>query len=268
MNLRGKKRTAFLFLLSAALCTASSQGVSAYWRKGYEGDYFYADKYYNAYTGWQTINGKEYYFDKSGVMQTGWVNSGDSEYYFDKNGVMQTGFIYDNLNEYYLDAEGVMQTGIIEVDGSIYIISDNGVVRKGNVIIDGQFYTLNDYGQVISRIKPTPKKKFNSFGVCTLVLHSSSSFDDPEDTSFYYGVNNWDKVRRDTDNIETYEVEFEDSDDDFSYTREVQEGHKIVLFEPTKSGYTFEGWEYDGKMYYAGEELYISDDITFTAEWE
>lgn len=269
MNLKGRKRIAFLSLLSAVFCIASSECVSAEWRKGYENKYFYADGNYDALTGWQTINGHNYYFDSNGMMHTGWLKSGDSSYYFDQNGVMQTGFVYDNGNKYYLDAEGVMQTGIIQVDGSVYIISDNGVIRKGNVIINGEFYTLNNEGQVINNTRPVPKKKFNSAGVCTLVFGTSSfSSEDPEDTAFLYGVNDGKDFKRNTKNTDTYEVEFEDSYDDFSYKREVKHGHKIVLFEPVKDGYTFKGWQHGGKLFYAGESVSVTDDMTFTAEWK
>lgn len=73
--------------------------------------------------------------------------------------------------------------------------------------------------------------------------------------------------------IHEHEVFFVDDDGD-SYTtyflEDVDYGESIILPTPTKEGYKFLYWNYNGKTYEAGEEFTMDaeEDITFTASWE
>lgn len=43
--------------------------------------------------------------------------------------------------------------------------------------------------------------------------------------------------------------------------------HTVVSTVPTRFGYTFGGWEYDGEVYQAGDQILIEGAFTLTAVW-
>ena len=45
-------------------------------------------------------------------------------------------------------------------------------------------------------------------------------------------------------------------------------GQNVTLGEEPRIGYTFVGWKDGEKMYYAGETITVTEDMTLTAEWE
>ena len=45
-------------------------------------------------------------------------------------------------------------------------------------------------------------------------------------------------------------------------------GQNVTLGEEPRTGYTFVGWKDGEKMYYAGETITVTEDMTLTAEWE
>lgn len=44
--------------------------------------------------------------------------------------------------------------------------------------------------------------------------------------------------------------------------------HTVTSTIPTRALYTFVGWEYDGEIYTAGDEITLASDITLTAVWK
>ena len=45
-------------------------------------------------------------------------------------------------------------------------------------------------------------------------------------------------------------------------------GETVTLPTPTRSGYTFKGWDLNGQTYQAGDQYTVDGDVTFTAQWE
>ena len=66
----------------------------------------------------------------------------------------------------------------------------------------------------------------------------------------------------------THTVIFDYNYDIDDYTVTVVDGDRITLPNPIRSGYDFEGWYVNGARYNAGAEVEITEDMTFTADWD
>ncbi|HEX9026216.1 MAG TPA: InlB B-repeat-containing protein [Clostridium sp.] len=231
----------------STLITLTPIGVSAEWVKNYYGNWSYSEGYSYA-TGWRQISGAWYFFDDIGQMRTGWISS--------------------NGEWYYLDLSGVMQTGVIQIEGKIYVFTQSGEMQKGNCIVNGKLYNLDDNGACIGTDVPMPIKGFDYYGNSTLpyvpsqmvIEGSSMSSDIPTDGS---------------KQVKQYKVTFKDPDNDddpILKTRTIDEDTKMLLYKPTKSGYTFVEWstksDGDGTTYEYDDKITIKQNITLYAQWE
>ncbi|MFI3227685.1 MAG: S-layer homology domain-containing protein [Clostridia bacterium] len=68
----------------------------------------------------------------------------------------------------------------------------------------------------------------------------------------------------------SYNLESDESATDLPIDEEIERGQTVTVTDvvPTKTGYTFDGWEYEGTTYQADETLTMpASDVTFTATW-
>ena len=236
-------------VVTSTLITLSPIGVSAEWIKNYDGNWSYAEGYRYA-TGWRQISGTWYFFDDLGQMRTGWISSGDEWY--------------------YADLSGAMQTGVIQIEGKIYLLAKTGEIQKGSCVIDGKIYYFNDNGICVGNDLPMPTKGFDYYGNSTVpyiptqlvVAGSSMSSEIPSDGK---------------EQVKQYKVTFkdpevEDDEDEIIKTRIIDENTKMLLYKPSKSGYTFVEWntksDGDGTSYLYDDKITIKKDITLYAQWE
>ncbi len=70
--------------------------------------YYFGGSDNAAYTGLQTVDGKQYYFNTDGVMKNGWQEISGASYYFNADGAMVTGQTMEIAGESYtFNAKGV-----------------------------------------------------------------------------------------------------------------------------------------------------------------
>jgi len=230
---------------STLLTTLAPIGASAAWIKNYYGNWSYTEGDSYA-TGWRQIGGIWYFFDDDGQMRTGWIQS-DSEWY-------------------YLDLDGAMQTGVIQIEGKIHLFSQSGAMQKGKCIINQKFYDFDDNGVFIGADYPIVTKGFDYYGNSTLIYVPSQIVN--EDASMSSDI-----PSDDSKQVIQYKVKFKDPDaDEILKTRTVDENTKMTLYKPTKSDYTFSGWntksDGDGTSYEYDDIIKITKDITLYAQWE
>jgi len=221
--------------------------ASAAWVKNYYGNWSYTEGYSYA-TGWRQISGTWYFFDDFGQMRTGWI--------------------YSSGEWYYADLSGAMQTGVIQIEGKIYLFNQSGSMQKGSCIVNGKLYNLADNGVCIGNDVPTPIKGFDYYGNNTIPYipsqiiseDASMSSDIPSDGS---------------KQVIQYKVTFKDLDNEDNpilKTRNIDEGTKMLLYKPTKSGYTFVEWntnsDGDGTSYEYDGKITITKNLTLYAQWE
>ena len=234
-------------VVTSTIITLAPVGASAAWVKDYHGNWSYAEGYSYA-TGWRQISGTWYFFDDLGQMRTGWI--------------------YSNGEWYYADLSGAMQNGVIQIEGKIYFFAGSGAMQKGSSIIDAKLYNFDDNGSCIGTDVPMPIKGFDYYGNSTLpyvpsqmvIEGSSMSSDIPSDGSTQ---------------VKQYKVTFKDpdnEDDSILKTRNIDEDTKMLLYKPTKSGYTFVEWstksDGDGTTYAYDDKITIKQNITLYAQWE
>jgi len=231
----------------ASLITLFPVGASAAWVKNYSGSWSYAEGYSYS-TGWRQISGTWYFFDDIGQMRTGWIYTDDAWYYSDLN--------------------GAMQTGVIQIEGKIYLFSQSGAMQKGSSIINARLYNFDDNGICIGTDVPKPTKGFDYYGNSTLPYipsqmiseNATMSSDIPSDGSVQ---------------VKQYKVTFKDpdnEDNEILKTRTIDENTKMLLYKPTKSGYTFIEWntqsDGDGTGYEYDDKITIKKDMKLYAQWE
>lgn len=221
--------------------------ASAAWVKNYYGNWSYTEGYSYA-TGWRQISGTWYFFDDLGQMRTGWIQS--------------------NGDWYYMDLSGAMQSGVIQIEGKIYLFNQGGAMQKGSCILNEKLYNLDDNGVCIGNDVPMPIKGFDYYGNSTLPYvpsqiiseDASMSSDIPSDGS---------------KQVIQYKVKFKDPDNEDNpilKTRTIDEDTKMLLYKPTKTGYTFVEWNTDsdgsGTSYAYDDQIKITKDLTLYAQWE
>lgn len=234
-------------IVTSTMIALTPVGASAEWIKNYQGNWSYTEGYSYA-TGWRYISGTWYFFDDIGQMRTGWIQSND--------------------DWYYMDLSGAMQTGIIQIEGKIHLFSQSGAMQKGGCIVNGKLYNLDDNGAFIGNDVPMPIKGFDFYGNSTLPYvpsqiiseDASMSSDIPSDGS---------------KQVIQYKVTFRDpdnEDDPILKTRIIDEDTKMLLYKPTKSGYTFVEWNTEsdgsGTSYDYDEKITITKDLKLYAQWE
>ena len=249
MNHKVLKKLIASSVAISALLTLVPMKASAEWVKNYYGNWKYTEGSSYA-TGWRTISGTWYFFDYLGQMRTGWI--------------------YDGGETYYAGLSGAMQTGVIQIEGKIYLFAENGALQKGECIINGKIYNFDDNGLFIGTDSPIPTNGFDYYGNSTIPYVPSQiisgdvsmSSDIPSDGS---------------KQVNQYKVKFkdpyvEDTDEELLKTRTIDEGTKMLLYKPTKSGYTFVEWNTasggDGTSYYYDDSIKINKNITLYAQWE
>jgi len=235
-------------VVTSTIIALTPVGASAEWIKNYYGNWSYTEGYSVA-TGWRQISGKWYFFDYLGQMRTGWISS--------------------NGEWYYADLSGEMQTGVIQIEGKIYLFAQSGEMQKGSCIVNSKLYYFDDNGACIGTDMPMPSKGFDYYGNSTVpympsqVINqgASMSSDIPSDGS---------------KQVKQYKVTFKDPDADdgeqLMKTRTIDENKKMLLYKPTKSGYTFVEWNTkdsgDGTGYKYDDSIVIKKDMTLYAQWE
>jgi len=234
-------------VVASTIITLAPVGASAAWINNYNGSWSYTEGYSYA-TGWRQISGVWYFFDSFGQMRTGWI--------------------FSNGEWYYADLSGAMQTGIIQIEGKIYLFSESGAMQRGNCVINSKFYSFNENGICIGNDMPMPSRAFDYYGNSTVPFipsqivnpGASMSNDIPSDGS---------------KQVKQYKVVFKDpdaDDDEVMKTRIVDEDKKMLLYKPTKSGYTFVEWntrdDGDGTGYEYDDSIVIKKDITLYAQWK
>ncbi len=233
----------------ASLFALAPVGASAAWFKNYYGNWSYTEGDSYA-TGWRQISGEWYYFDDIGQMRTGWIQSDESWY--------------------YMDLSGIMQTGVIQIEGRIYLFSEHGVMQKGKCILNEKFYDFDDRGVFIGTDSPIPTKGFDYYGNSTITYVPSQIVS--EDASMSSDIPSDGSVQ-----VAQYKVKFKDPDaendeDELLKTRTIDEDTKMLLYKPTKSGYTFIEWntksDADGTSYEYDDTITIKKDITLYAQWK
>jgi len=212
----------------------------------------------NDFYAWQNTN--------SGQSSGNWELNSGKWYFFNYSGTMQTGWIYDKGKWYYADYTGVMQTGVIQINEKIHFFSESGAMQTGNAVINGKYYSFDENGVAVGKDIPTPINSFDLSGSTTvpytteMITNEDSSPSDPT------------TVARDPDNLIKYNVKFKDDDGDEFSTKTIEKNEKLILYKPTKSGYTFVEWttkeDGDGDSYEAGDSITIKKDITLYAQWK
>lgn len=231
-------------VMSAALFSMLPTTAHATWVQDYFGSWRYTEGYGVA-TGWRLIGGTWYYFDSYGIMQTGWI--------------------YTNGTWYYADASGAMQTGVIQVNNKIYVLASNGAMQTGSIIIDGKIVTLDYTGAAVGANIPTPVKAFDWRGQRLHAFNPNQIIDlSPA------GV---DSATNDiSEDVIKYKVHFKDDDGDDLKTKTVEDGEKLTLYEPSKTGYTFIEWNTrkngKGVSYESDAKVKITEDLTLYAQWK
>lgn len=241
-------------LIVASIVTSTTIALnpvraSAAWVKNYYGNWSYTEGYSYA-TGWRQISGTWYFFDDFEQMRTGWI--------------------YSSGEWYYADLSGAMQIGVIQIEGKIYLFNQSGAMQKGSCILNQKIYNLDDNGVCIGTDVPMPSKGFDYYGNITIPYvpsqiiseNANMSSDIPSDGS---------------KQVVQYKVKFkdpyvEDDDEELLKTRTINEDTKMLLYKPTKSGYTFVEWntqdDGDGTSYSYDDSIKINKDITLYAQWE
>ncbi|AWK49998.1 hypothetical protein DIC82_02330 [Clostridium beijerinckii] len=259
-------------MISTTLCTLVPIKASAEWVKDYQNNWYYTQDNQRM-TGWKRIDGQLYYFDDNGKMQTGWIKAGGSWYFLQNNGVLKTGWINYNKNLYYADSSGEMQTGTVNIAGKVYMLDDNGVAKTRNTVIDGQFYTIGSNGEVVGMKVPTPDKEFDESGNVLTVLKNghNKSTTSPTDSKFNEVIEDESISDDDPNEGRTFKVRFKDSNGAELKTKSVKNGKSVDLYEPTKSGYVFAGWDTksdgSGKSYDKNDNIKVKEDINLYAQW-
>lgn len=260
-------------VISTTLCTLVPVRASAQWVNDYQNNwYFMQDN--QKMTGWSKIDGQLYYFNNDGKMLTGWINAGSSWYFLQNNGVLKTGWIKYSNKWYYADDSGTIQGGILNISGKIYIFDDNGVMKTSNTVINGEFYTIGLDGKVVGNKLPTPDKEFDDSGKCLVVLkNTDSKVTSPLGSNFNKVIE--DKTKKDAEKEEFYGVEytlkFKDSNGEILKSETVKKGKSVDLYEPTKAGYNFVGWDANsdgsGKSYAKDDNVEVNKDLSLYAQW-
>jgi uncharacterized repeat protein (TIGR02543 family) len=259
-------------VVSTTLFTFIPLKASAEWVNDYQGNWYYMQDNQKL-TGWKRIDGQIYYFNENGKMQTGWIKAGSSWYFLQSNGVLKTGWINYNKKWYYADSSGVIQVGTINISGKIYIFDSNGAMKTSNIVINGEFYTIGEDGEVVGAKVPTPDKEYDDSGNCIQVFKNTDNngITSPTDSKFNEVIE--DKTDSDADPNEgrTFKVQLKDSNGADLKTKTVKYGKSIDLYEPTKDGYNFAGWntksDGSGKSYDETDSIKVKEDIILYAQW-
>ena len=249
MKHRFLKQLIVASVVVSTMITLSPVGASAAWIKNSNGNWNYTEGYGYA-TGWRQISGTWYFFDTYGLMRTGWISS--------------------NGNWYYADLSGAMQTGIIQIEGKIYLLAETGEIQKGSCIINAKMYYFDDNGACTGSDMPTPVKGFDYYGNSTMPYIPTQLVS--QGTKMSSDIPSDGKTQ-----VKQYKVTFKDPDVDDSSeeiikTRNVDENTNMLLYKPSKSGYTFVEWttksDGDGTSYEYDDKIIIKSNITLYAQWE
>ncbi|EHJ02096.1 cell wall/surface repeat protein [Clostridium sp. DL-VIII] len=259
-------------VISTTLCTLNPVKASAEWVNDYQGNFYYMQGSQRL-TGWNRIDGQLYYFDEDGKMQTGWIKAGSSWYYLQNSGALKTGWINYNKNWYYADSNGAMQSGVINISGKVYIFDNNGILQTRNIVINGEFYTIGSDGEVVGARVPTPSKEFDGYGNYVQILKSddAKANGSPTNSSFNNVIEDQTESDDDPNEGRIFKVLLKDSNGSDLNTKTVKYNKKIDLYEPTKTGYYFSGWntksDGSGKNYDEDDDIKVKEDLTLYAQW-
>ena len=116
--------------------------------------YYFNHQYpYNAYVGYQRINGDLYYFYYSGALRVGFQLTNTATYYSDSNGLVQTGWQIIGGKEYYFDTQYPYKAyrGYHMFDDKKWYFSPDGMKCTGKVMIYGNAYYFTEDGEFIRR---------------------------------------------------------------------------------------------------------------------
>ena len=234
-------------VVASTIIALNPVGASAAWVKNTYGNWSYTEGDSYA-TGWRQISGIWYFFDDIGQMKTGWICS-SGEWY-------------------YADLSGAMQIGIMQIEGKTYLFNSNGAMQKGNCVISGKVYNIADNGAFIGNDTPMPIKGFDYNGNSTIPYVASQIISGDESMSSDIPTDGSKQVIQ-------YKVKFKDPDNDddpILKTRTIDENTRMLLYKPTKSGYTFVEWntksDGDGTSYAYDDQITITKDLTLYAQWE
>ena len=243
------KQLIVVSVVISTMATLTPIKASAEWIRNDDSKWSYLDGYRYS-TGWRMIDGTWYFFDAFGIMRTGWI--------------------YSNQNWYYVDLSGAMQKGVIQIEGKIYLFAETGEVQKGSCSLNGKIYYFDDNGVCIGNDVPMPVKGFDYYGNSTVPYIPTQVVTQ--------GTKMSSEIPSDgTKQVKQYKVTFkdpdvEDSSEEIIKTRTIDEDTKMLLYKPSKSGYTFIEWttksDGDGTSYQYDDKVTIKSNLTLYAQWE
>ena len=141
-------------------------------------------------------------------------------------------------------------------------------MQTGSCIVNGKLYNLDDKGVCIGNDVPTPIKGFDYYGNNTIPYIPNQIISEDEKMSS-------DIPSDGSKQVIQYKVTFKDLDDEDNpilKTRTIEEDTKMLLYNPTKSGYTFVEWNTEsdgsGTSYEYDEKITITKDLKLYAQWE
>jgi uncharacterized repeat protein (TIGR02543 family) len=259
-------------MVSTTLFTLAPTKASAEWVNDYQGNWYYMQNN-SKLTGWSKIDGQLYYFDDNGKMQKGWIKAGDSWYFIQSNGTLKTGWINYSNKWYYADSTGAIQTGIINIAGKIYIFDSNGIMQTSNTVINGEFYTIGADGEAAGSKVPTPDKELDGDGNVVRYINNTNTtaVGSPTDSKFNEVIEDKTESDEDPNQGRKFTVTFKDSNGAELESKSVKYEKTIDLYEPTKDGYKFGGWntksDGSGKSYDSSDSIKVKENTTLYAQW-
>ena len=253
------------------------------WIQEGRGKWYYLNNNGIMQTGWVKDNGAWYYLDYSGKMATGWIKWNNTWYYLKSSGAMQTGWINDNGTWYYADKSGAMQTGVIKIDGKIYSFTTLGSMQIGQALINNQIYVFSETGELVGDKVPEIIKEITNGSIINSAnKQESNNLDSAEDkasTNSSSSSSSSHSGNGSSSSATKYNVIFDANGGIFNhnsitYSLSVKKGQTVKWNQfpgnPTREGYTFEGW-YSDKNFtqkFSYEETVVNSNITIYAKWK
>lgn len=257
------------------------------WIQEGRGNWYYLNNKGIMQTGWVNDNGIWYYLSSSGKMATGWVQWNNTWYYLKNSGAMQTGWINDNGTWYYADNSGAMQTGVINIDGKIYSFTTLGSMQTGQALINDQIYVFSETGELVGDKVPEITKEIINGNIIHMsndgqqesnnsgLIEEKTSINSSSSGSSSHSHSS----SSSSSSVTKYEVIFDTNGGIFNhnlttYSLSVKRGQTIQWNQmpenPTREGYTFEGWysdkELTQKLSY--EETVVNSNMIIYAKWK
>ena len=123
---------------SSYIADSSGRLLINSWYQDSDGDYKYVGADGDAYTGLQTINGKQYIFNERGWMQYGVVSYNGKLYVADASGavseISSNGWIETSIGWYYVKDNGLYSNGVYQIGNNYYAFDYNGKMYDNEVL--------------------------------------------------------------------------------------------------------------------------------------